>query len=242
MRNLQRVEEGERLLLAALQIEREGRTGAGAMAVVDVRLPRSFFQKAEIADAFDLWMLAQEFAYRDRVLAGALHPEFKRLEAPEQHPGGIRVADAAHDVTHHTRLVDYGSLADQRAGYEGAVTARIFGQAVDAEVGALRDRLGPERPEEGIVDRDRRQLVLASEGSGAGRGDCLDVHENVRRVRRAFEIDEGDPALGLRPGHDLVQLLTRRACGEVDILDAELRQDHIYDGLAGGVERARVDH
>ena len=56
--DLQRVEEGERLLLAALQVEREGRAGAGAMALVDVRLARAFLEEAEIADLLDLRVAA----------------------------------------------------------------------------------------------------------------------------------------------------------------------------------------
>src|SRR5207253_8992189 len=49
----QRIEEGEALPLATLQIEREGRAGAGAMTPVDVRLPgvAAVLEKAEIADA-----------------------------------------------------------------------------------------------------------------------------------------------------------------------------------------------
>src|SRR5688572_32585389 len=44
-------------------------------------------------------------------------------------------------------------------GDEVAMPAGIFGQRVDREVGALVQRLRPERAEEGVVDRDRRRLV-----------------------------------------------------------------------------------
>src|SRR6185503_5695920 len=77
MRDLQRVEERERLFLAALEIEREGRAGAGAMAAVDVRLARTVFEKAEIADLLDLGMLTQERADLRRILAGLAHPELE---------------------------------------------------------------------------------------------------------------------------------------------------------------------
>ena len=52
--------------------------------------------------------------------------------------------------------------------------------------------------------------------------DRLDVDQGVGRVGRAFEIDQRDAALGLGRGHDLVQLLARRAGREVDILHPEL--------------------
>ena len=88
-------------------------------------------------------------------------------------------------------------LPTKAAGDEVAVPAGIFGQAVDADVGALRERLGPQRAEEGVVDGDRRQLVLVAERGVAGGVDGLDVDQGVGRVGRAFEIDERDPALGL---------------------------------------------
>src|SRR6266567_2925388 len=60
--NLQRVEEGERLLLAALQIERKGRSGAGAVALENVRLARALLEKTEVADLLDLGVAAQKIA------------------------------------------------------------------------------------------------------------------------------------------------------------------------------------
>src|SRR5215213_4400385 len=80
------VEEGERLFLAALQVKRKGRAGAGAMPRVNIGLPRAFLQEAEVADLLDLWMMAEEFAHLDRILAGALHPKLQRLQAAQEHP------------------------------------------------------------------------------------------------------------------------------------------------------------
>src|SRR5688572_30778255 len=97
----QRVEERERLALAAFQIERKGRSGAGAMALVDVRLPRPFLEKAEVADRLDFRMAAEEFADPGGVLTGAIHPELERLEAAQQHPRGVRVEDRADGVPQH---------------------------------------------------------------------------------------------------------------------------------------------
>src|SRR3954470_20018597 len=90
MRDAERIEEGEGLLLAALQIEREGRAGAGAVAAVDVRLPgvAAVLEEAEIADALDLGVVAKEAADLVRILPGPDHPELEGLEAPQQHPSG----------------------------------------------------------------------------------------------------------------------------------------------------------
>src|SRR5258708_24511228 len=99
--DLQRVEEGERLFLAALQIEREGRAGAGAMALKDVRLARSILEETEIADLLDLRMAAQEIAYLLGILAGAVHSKLERFEAAQEHPRSVRVADGADRVADH---------------------------------------------------------------------------------------------------------------------------------------------
>src|SRR3954463_16361116 len=88
--DLQCIEERERLLLAALEVEREGRARASAVAPEDVGLARPVLEKAEIADLLDLRMGPEEIAYLGGVLTGAAHPEFERLEASEQHPGRVR--------------------------------------------------------------------------------------------------------------------------------------------------------
>src|SRR5205085_10987677 len=108
MRDLQRIEEGETLPFAALQIEREGGTGAGAVAAVNVRLPgvTAFLEEAEIADALHLRMIAQEAAHLVGILAGAGHAKLQRLEAAEQHPGGVGIGDRAERVAEHADRVD----------------------------------------------------------------------------------------------------------------------------------------
>src|SRR5206468_9097693 len=124
----------ERLLLAALEIERESRTGAGAMAFEDVGLTRAFFEEAQIADLLDLRMAAEEIAHLRGILAGAVHPQFQRLEATQKHPGGVRVADRADGITHHADLIDQPLLTDDAPGDEVAVAADIFGEAIEAKV------------------------------------------------------------------------------------------------------------
>src|SRR5206468_10388798 len=126
----QRVEELERFYLAALEVEREGRARAEAVALVDVGLTRAFLEEAEVADLLHLRVAAQEVADLGGILAGAVHPQLQRLEAAEQHPGGVRVADRADRVPEHPNLIDQPFLTDDAAGDEVAMATDIFGEAV----------------------------------------------------------------------------------------------------------------
>ena len=73
--DLESVEEAEAFRLATLQQEREGRSRTEAVAIVNVLLARPF-DHAEIAQPFDLLMLAEIVTHLGRVLARALHPQF----------------------------------------------------------------------------------------------------------------------------------------------------------------------
>ncbi len=214
------------------------------MAVVDVFLTR-IGDEAQIAQPFDLGMVAEEGADLQRVLARAAHSEFERFEAAQQHPCGVGIADRADRVAHRADRVDQRLIARYAAGDEVRVAAGIFGEAVDDEFGPLFQRLLPQRAEESIVDRDRG-FRLAGEGGVARRADGFDIDERVGRVRRAFEIDERDLAalfVGQRlgPGEDRVDFLARRAGREVDEADAEARQDTRDQRFGRGIERARMD-
>src|SRR3546814_5727238 len=78
-RDLQRVEKAEALRLAALDEQRKGGSGAGAVALEDILL-RPFLQKAEIAEPLDLRMLLQEGADLGGILARAAHAQLDRSE------------------------------------------------------------------------------------------------------------------------------------------------------------------
>src|SRR4051794_36689476 len=84
--DLQRVEEGECLLLTALKVQREGRARPRAMAVEDVGLARTLFEETQIADLLDLRVAAEEITNLGGILAGAVHAELERLEASQKHP------------------------------------------------------------------------------------------------------------------------------------------------------------
>jgi hypothetical protein len=76
---------------------------------------------------------------------------------------GHRAEDGAHAA--HGRDDVLGAQA--RAGDEVAVAADVLGQRVQHQVGAVRERLLPERPEERVVDatsgRCARRGMLARE-------------------------------------------------------------------------------
>src|SRR3546814_3770805 len=77
LRDLQRVEKAEALRLAALDEQRKGRSGAGAVAFEDILL-RPFLQKAEIAEPLDLRMLLKEGADLGGIPARAAHARLDR--------------------------------------------------------------------------------------------------------------------------------------------------------------------
>src|SRR3546814_4246191 len=70
----------------------------------------------------------------------------------------------------------------------------IFGEAVDDDLGAVLERFLPQRPEEGVVDRDRRFFLAIPPDRVAAGAHRLDIDERVGGVGGAFEIDQRDPA------------------------------------------------
>ncbi|CAB5370589.1 unnamed protein product [Rhizophagus irregularis] len=239
--DFQRVEEGERLLLAALQDQREGRSGTGAMARIDVGLalhPRRIGEEAEIADSLDLGVATQEATHLDRIFARAAHAQFECLQAAHQHPRGIGVADRADRVAHQADRVDV-LLGPQHAACDQiAMAAGIFGQRVDDDIGTMFERLEPERAEEGVVDRDR--WFRALEDRVAARGHGLNVDQRVGRVGGAFEIDQRDIA-GRRLAHHRIDLLARRARRKIEPMHAEAAENARDQRLGCGIKRPGMD-
>src|SRR3546814_20716327 len=94
LRDLQRVEKAEALRLAALDEQRKGRSGAGAVALEDILL-RPFLQTAELAEPLDRRMLLQEGADLGGILASTAPAQLARRAAAQQHPCGNGVDDGA---------------------------------------------------------------------------------------------------------------------------------------------------
>ena len=96
------------------------------MTVVNVLLAR-ILDHAEIAEPFDLGMPGEEIADLGGVLARAVHPQFDRLEAAHQHPGGVRIADTSHGVAQHAHRIHPFLRPGNAARYEVRMAADIFG-------------------------------------------------------------------------------------------------------------------
>src|SRR3546814_12191233 len=80
LRDLERVEEAEALLLAPLDEEREGRAGAGAMAVEHILLTR-IGDETQIAESHALGMVAQICADLQRIFVRPATAPFDTSEA-----------------------------------------------------------------------------------------------------------------------------------------------------------------
>ncbi len=119
------------------------------------------------------------------------------------------------------------------------MSAGIFGEAVEHEIGAEAQRLLPQRPKESVVDHDRR--LLAVEQPVARRGDRFDIDELVGRVGRAFEIDQSHPARALGLGQHRLDLGARCARREIEPVDAEAAEHLADQSLGRGIERCRMD-
>src|SRR3546814_3279887 len=111
------------LLLAPLDEEREGRAGAGAMAVENILLTR-IGDEPQIAESLDLGMVAQICADLQRIFARSAHAQFERFEAAQQHPGGVGIADGADRVAHRADVVEQLLVARHAARAEVRLAAR----------------------------------------------------------------------------------------------------------------------
>src|SRR3546814_14937472 len=115
----------------------------------------------------------------------------------------MRISDWSSDVC-SSELADRTEpmlRVEHAAGDEIAVAAGIFGQAVEHDVGAVLERRGTQRAEEGVVDGDRRAGYLGEGGVDRG-APRLQVDERVGGGRRAYEIDHRDLHAQLQYGKE----------------------------------------
>jgi len=216
------------------------------MAVVDILLPR-IVDHAEIAQPFDLGMRLQERADLRRIFARPRHAQLQRFQTAQQHPRRIGVADRADHIAHRPDDVDQRLIARNAARDQIAMPARIFGQAVNDQLGSLLDRLLPQRAQKGVVDGNGG-FLLAREGRIARGTHRLDIDQRIGRVGRAFQIDQrhlaalfGGQRLGLI--HHAVNLVPRRTRRKVEERDTKARQDARDQRFGRGIKRPRMhDH
>ena len=148
----------------------------------------------------------------------------------------LSVGDGANDVAHHANWTDGGLGAHGAAGHQIAVTADIFGQRINHQIGAVPQRFLPKGAQKGVVNDDRGPRGCIAQHRGAGGGDRLDVHQCVGRVGRAFQINEGDVALGLGGDKHGLDFGLRSASREIQPGHAELAQDAADQGFGSRVE------
>src|SRR3546814_10175645 len=75
----------------------------------------------------------------------------------------MRVQDRADGVPHQPDRIDQRIGPQHAASDQVAMSARIFGQAVDDQIGPMAQRMQPARAEEGVVDGDGRSEEHTSE-------------------------------------------------------------------------------
>src|SRR5258708_17123687 len=125
---LQGIEESERLLLAAFDVEGEGRARPRALPCIDRLCWRAILQERQVVHLADLGMIAEKLGDTPGIRVGSLHPEPERLERAPQHPAGERIELRADAAAQHLDWPDGPLRAKGGAGDEVGVTAHILGQ------------------------------------------------------------------------------------------------------------------
>src|SRR3984957_3067683 len=117
------MEQGEDLLLAAFDIESEGRTRSGTLTVEHRLVGVALLEEAEIVHPRDLGMTREIFCDETGVRVRPRHTDLERFERAHQHPARIWIelrADGAAPA--HHLLHEVGVAADAAAN-EIAVAA-----------------------------------------------------------------------------------------------------------------------
>ena len=236
----QTVEHGEGFALAASDPERKGRAGTRALTVEDEAGRRTGLEEAEIGDALDLGMIAQEGRDRAGVLVGPPVAQGEGLKRPQQQPAGEWIHVRAEQRSQLPHRTDLRQCAREAPAEEIAVAAGIFGERRDAEVRTLLERLLQERAQEGVVDRHDRPAARAPAERVREAGDHRDVGDAGRRVRGRFDVDQPDGAvikcrIGRRRDPRLVEPVL-----DGEARNAEPRQRPVDEAVGSTIERAGV--
>ena len=224
----QRVQESERAIAPALELERYD--GAAVAHLGHRQLRLGMARKRRIEDPRDPPVPAQVLGDRQRVCRVARQAQLERLQALEHDPGVERARRRPRVTQEGRQLVgDEGLVAGEDRAAEGpALAVHVLGGGVDDHVCAVLH--GP------LQDRGREDVV--DDELGAGRmgklGHRPQIDDLQRRVRRGLEKDAVRPLAPQR-------LLPGIQIGAVDELafDAEARKklgDHV---VARAEQRAR---
>src|ERR1700733_4606004 len=134
------VKQREGLLLAAFDIEGEGRTWSRTLTVEHRLVGVALLEEAEIVHPGDLGMARQIFSDKTGVGVRPRHADLERFERAHQHPARIWIelrADRAAPAQH--LLHEVGVPADAAAN-EIAVAADILSQRTERDVRAAFQR------------------------------------------------------------------------------------------------------
>ena len=154
LEDLQGVEEGERLLLAALDVEREGRAGAGALPGVGRRAPSS--RARGTRDSGPLPTLGWSRRYSATSRAFELARSIRIASVSSERPS-IQQECGSSWVPTLPRSALIGrmiALAPERgAGDQVGVAADILGERIERDIGAVRQRMLEHRARAGCCRR-----------------------------------------------------------------------------------------
>src|ERR1700722_3091910 len=136
LHDLKMIEQSEGLLLAAFDIESEGRTRSRTLPVEHRLAGIAVLEKAEIVHPRYLGMVRQIFGDKTGVVVRSRHADLECFERAHQHPTGIRIELRANGAapTHH--LLDEVGVAADAAANEITVATDIFGQGAKRDVSA----------------------------------------------------------------------------------------------------------
>jgi hypothetical protein len=174
--------------LAAPQVEGDHASEAAHLAARD--LVRHVPRQPRVAHARHVLACRQRLRQRQRIRAGALHPERQRRERAVRQPGLERSGDGARVAAPVAQpLGRLGVARGHIAEHQVGVAREVLGRAREREVRAQVEHLLAERPRRGVVHDT--ECPGTSRGLGE-RGDVVHVELRVRgrlepQHRRALE-------------------------------------------------------
>src|ERR1700723_4272681 len=132
--HLKMVEQRERLLLTALDVESESRAGRGTLPV-EHRLPWiGLLEEAKIVPSRYFGVSRQVFGDETGVVVRASHADLERFKRAHQHPTRVRIELRADGAAPAHHLLHEAGVAADAASNEIAMATNIFGQRAQRDV------------------------------------------------------------------------------------------------------------
>src|ERR1700723_3503348 len=134
------IEQGKGLLLAAVDIEGEGRTRSQTLTVEHRLVRVALLEEAEIVHPGDLGMARQIFRDETGVGVRPRHADLERFERAHQHPTRVRIQLRANGAAPAYHLLHEAGVAADAAANEIAMAADILGQRTERNVSPTFER------------------------------------------------------------------------------------------------------